>query len=92
MWGSDNEHETQELFKTLKKLLRSGSFNLRKFKTNSPRLEEVIDNIEGGRQSDFLEENLQEVNCWATMSSSLQRAEDIGSLLGCSVSLLPVQL
>ena len=54
--GADSEHEAQELFETSRRLLRSGSFNLRKFKTNSPQLQEVINKVEGGRQSDCPEE------------------------------------
>ena len=33
--GADNEHKAQELLETSRKLLKNGSFNLRKFKTNA---------------------------------------------------------
>ena len=54
--GASNEDGAHELFETAKGMLKSGSFNLRKFMTNSPQLQEVIDKVEGTQQCDDLEE------------------------------------
>ena len=54
--GASNEDGAHELFETAKEMLKSGSFNLRKFMTNSPQLQEVIDKVEGTQQCDDLEE------------------------------------
>ena len=54
--GADNENDAHELFEVSRKILKSGSFNLRKFATNSPQLQVVIDKVEGVQQFDDPEE------------------------------------
>ena len=44
--GANDEESAYELFEGAKKILGSGSFNLRKFTTNSLRLQRVIDKAE----------------------------------------------
>ena len=44
--GADTEREAYELFRRSKEMLSSGSFNLRKFTTNSPQLQDTIDKTE----------------------------------------------
>ena len=44
--GANDEESAYELFEGAKKILGSGSFNLRKFTTNSVRLQRVIDKAE----------------------------------------------
>ena len=43
------EESVYELFVISKQILKSGSFNLRKFATNSPSLQVVIDNLENSK-------------------------------------------
>ena len=45
--GADTEREAYELFRRSKEMFSSGSFNLRKFTTNSPQLQDTIDKTEG---------------------------------------------
>ena len=49
--GAKDEESAYELFVTSKQILKSGSFNLRKFATNSPSLQVVIDNLENSKIS-----------------------------------------
>ena len=49
--GASDEESAYELFVTSKRILRSGSFNLRKFTTNSPSLQAVINNAEDSQVS-----------------------------------------
>ena len=56
MCGASNEDGAHELFETAKEMLKSGSFNLREFMTNSSQLQEVIDKVEGTQQCDDFEE------------------------------------
>ena len=43
VFGADTEDETHALYRGSKEILSHGSFNLRKFVTNSPSLQETID-------------------------------------------------
>ena len=45
---ASSEQEAYELFRRSKEMLASGSFNLRKFTTNSVQLQEAVDKLEGG--------------------------------------------
>ena len=47
--GAKDEESAYKLFVTSKQILKSGSFNLRKFATNSPSLQVVIDNLENSK-------------------------------------------
>ena len=46
VFGADSEENAFSLYKESKDVLRSGGFNLRKFVTNSPSLQEKIDQME----------------------------------------------
>jgi len=50
--GANNEEEAYDLFRSSKEILKRGSFNLRKFTTNSQRLQSMIDEVEGTSQTD----------------------------------------
>ena len=47
VFGAVDEESAYELYRDSKEMLKSGSFNLRKFSTNSPTLQEKIDKAEG---------------------------------------------
>ena len=49
--GAKDEESAYELFVTSKQFLKSRSFNLRKFATNSPSLQVFIDNLENSKIS-----------------------------------------
>ena len=49
--GARDEESAYKLFVTSKQILKSGSFNLRKFATYSPSLQVVIDNLENSKIS-----------------------------------------
>ena len=51
--GASSEHEGYELYRDSKWMLASGSFNLRKFSTNSPQLQMAIDKAESMSQSPY---------------------------------------
>ena len=47
MWGASNEETAYDLYTKSKEVFKSGSFNLRKFTTNSLLLQERINEAEG---------------------------------------------
>lgn len=72
VFGADDEDRAYELYSTSKSILKSVSFNLRKFATNSPTLQQRINEAEGvvnmgaGHKSG---RNLCEVYPWSHTAS-----------------------
>ena len=95
--GANHDEEAYELFKSSKKILKEGSFNLRKFTTNSQQLQNKIDDVEGmspttsfPQQSGELEETYASSTIGPHCPPSTRCTEDTWRFLECHIRPLPI--
>ena len=62
MFGADDEESAYKVYIDSKEMVKSGSFNLRKFITNSPTLQEKINDTEGLATTGYQDKQSSDLN------------------------------
>lgn len=73
MFGAEDEESAYKLYMESKEILRNGSFNLRKFATSCPSLQDRINKAEGTESSSQPEGILDETFAKTTLGGAPSR-------------------
>ena len=84
VFGADDEESAFDLYVKSKDILKSGSFNLRKFVTNSPALQDRINQAEGITVTEPIHGPLEETYAKSVLGSAQHvRSGEQKILVGC---------